>query len=355
MSVLLSVQGLTKSFGPRPLFTELSIDLRAGERIGLIGPNGSGKSTLLKLLVGQDEPDAGNRSARRGVTIGYLSQDDVFPHGMTALQIVEAALADERWEPHEKEVRAAKTLTQFGFTDPDQIADALSGGWRKRLALARELARNPDVLLLDEPTNHLDLPGVVWLGRLLRSAPFGYVLATHDRAFLNAVADEVIEISRVYPGGYFRAAGVYDQFADKREEFLDAQEKRQEAVANQVRRETEWLGHKARARTRKAASRIDAAARRRDELEELKYRTTATASAGIDFVASGRQTRKLLTTSGIAKSLGGRSLFSGSTCSCRQARASDCSARTAAARAAFCARWREKSTRIPGQSSGRTG
>jgi ATP-binding cassette subfamily F protein uup len=207
--------------------------------------------------------------------------------------------------------RAAITLTQVGFDDLDGPADVLSGGWRKRLTLARALARQPDLLLLDEPTNHLDLPGILWLERLLRAAPFGYVVATHDRAFLRAVADEVMEISRVYPAGYFRAAGPYDDFAEKREAFLEAQARRQESVANQVRRETEWLGRKAAARTRKAGFRIDEAGRRREELQDLKYRNASAASAGIDFVATGRQTRKLLTVSGIAKSLGGRPLFSG--------------------------------------------
>ncbi len=311
MTLLLSVQGLTRTFGPRPLFTELSLDLRAGERVGLIGPNGSGKSTLLRLLAGRDEPDAGTRSVRRGARLGYLPQDDVFAPGQTARDVVLAALDDESIEEHERETRAAITLTQVGFSDADRPADILSGGWRKRLALARELARRPDFLLLDEPTNHLDLPGIVWLERLLRAAPFGYLVATHDRAFLRAAADEVIEISRVYPGGYFRAPGNYDQFAERREEFLDGQARRQETVANQVRRETEWLGRKAAARTRKASSRIDAAAQRREELQDLKERNAAAGAAGIDFVATGRQTRKLLTAAGIAKSLGGRPLFAG--------------------------------------------
>lgn len=311
MSVLLSVQGLTKGFGPRPLFTGLSLDLRANQGVGLIGPNGSGKSTLLKLLAGREEPDAGIRSLRRGTRLGYLAQDDRFAAGQTAHDVLVTALADEPIEDHERETRVALTLTQVGFMDPDRSADDLSGGWRKRLSLARELVRRPDLLLLDEPTNHLDLPGIVWLERLLRAASFGYVVATHDRAFLRAVADTVIEVSRVYPGGFFRADGSYDGFAERRGEFLDAQTRRQQSVANQVRRETEWLGRKAAARTRKASFRIEEAGRRREELEELKYRNATPGAAGIDFVATGRPTRKLLTTEAVAKSLGGRLLFAG--------------------------------------------
>src|SRR5947209_3308420 len=223
MTVLLNVQGLTKTFGPRPLFTDLSLDLRAGERVGLIGPNGSGKSTLLRLLAGLDEPDAGSRSLRRSVRLGYLSQDDTFAPGQTVRGVLLDALAGEALEEHERHTRAAVTLTQVGFNDPDADAAFLSGGWRKRLALARELVRRPDLLLLDEPTNHLDLPGIVWLQRLLRAAPFAYLVATHDRAFLRAIADAVLEASRLDPDGSFPAPGSYDDFAGRREEFLEAQ------------------------------------------------------------------------------------------------------------------------------------
>ena len=299
MSVLLSVQGLTKSFGPRPLFADLSLDLRAGERVGLIGPNGAGQ---IDAAAAPRRPrGAGRRHRLRPPRRAprLPAQDDAFAAGQTVREVLLAALADEPLEDHERETRAAITLTQVGFADPDQPADTLSGGWRKRLALARELVREPDLLLLDEPTNHLDLPGIVWLERLLRAAPFGYLVATHDRAFLRAVADEVIEISRVYPGGYFRAAGAYDDFADRREEFLEAQA-RPAGVGRQPGPPRDGVARpqgSGPARARRA-SRIEEAADRRDELAELKYRNAAAGAAGIDFVATGRQTRKLLTADG---------------------------------------------------------
>src|ERR1019366_7900390 len=167
----------TKRYGARPLFADLSLELRAGERVGLIGPNGAGKSTLLNLLAARDEADAGTRSLRRGARLAYLAQDDTFPAGMSVREVLLAALAEESIEDDERETRTEITLTQVGFADVDQRADILSGGWRKRLSLARELVRKPDLLLLDEPTNHLDLPGIVWLERLLRGAPFAYLVA----------------------------------------------------------------------------------------------------------------------------------------------------------------------------------
>ncbi len=309
MSVLLTATNLTKSYTARPLFAGLAFDLRAGEKVGLIGPNGAGKSTLLKLLAGLEPTDEGSVSTRRGAIIGYLPQDDQFPEGMTVTEVVLAGLTDDTLEDYERDTAAASTLSLVGFTDPDQAAAKLSGGWRKRLALARQLARKPDFLLLDEPTNHLDLPGVIWLEKLLRASQFGYLVATHDRAFLRAVADDILEVNRVYPAGVFRATGGYDSFADKKALFLDAQAKMQASLTNIVARETDWLAHKAQARTRKAASRIDAAHGRQADLAELKGRTSQTGPAGIDFVGTGRQTKKLVTALDVSKSLGGRPLF----------------------------------------------
>src|SRR5262245_22884312 len=144
MTVLLSVRGLTKGFGPRPLFSDLPLDLRAGERIGLVGPNGSGKSTLLKLLAGFDTPDAGTRSVRRSTRLGYLPQQDVFAPGQMVQTVLLDALAEETLEEHERSTQVAITLTRVGFDDPNQRVDSLSGGWRKRLALARELVKGPE-------------------------------------------------------------------------------------------------------------------------------------------------------------------------------------------------------------------
>ena len=309
MSVLLSATDLTKSYTARPLFSGLAFDLRAGEKVGLIGPNGAGKSTLLKILAGQEPTDEGQVSTRRGARVGYLAQDDVFPEGSTVTDVVVDALADLPLEDYEKDTAAAQALTVVGFNDTDQPASKLSGGWRKRLSLARELARKPDFLLLDEPTNHLDLPGVVWLEKLLRASQFGYLVATHDRAFLKAIAPDILEVNRVYPAGVFRATGGFDSFADKKARFLEAQAKEHAALANVVARETDWLAHKAQARTRKAQSRIDAAHTRQASLAELNQRTQNNGPAGIDFVGSGRQTKKLVTAEGVAKSLGGKALF----------------------------------------------
>src|SRR5687768_7455747 len=167
MSLLLACRSLSKSFGPRPLFGDISISFDDTERTGLIGPNGSGKSTLLKILAGIEHPDTGEIDARRQLKLAYLPQEDVFPRGQTAREIVAGAVPHSHADDHEVLTRADILLGKAGFEQTDVAADTLSGGWRKRLAITRELIKEPDLLLLDEPTNHLDLEGILWLEKLL--------------------------------------------------------------------------------------------------------------------------------------------------------------------------------------------
>jgi len=309
MSLLLSARDLSKAFGPQPLFSHLNLDFRQGEKVGLVGPNGAGKSTLLKILAGREEADSGERALRRGAVLGYVPQDDRFEPGVSVREVVLGSLAQESIEDHEKEIRATIVLDQFGFEDDGKLAQNLSGGWRKRLSLASQVIRKPDFLLLDEPTNHLDLPGIHWLEEFLQGAPFGFLVATHDRAFLRAVSRDILELNRVYPEGQFRSDGGYDLFLERKESFLEAQLRKQESVANMVRKETDWLGRKAAARTRKAASRIEDALARREELADLRSRNNSQGSATIDFASTGRQSRKLLVASGLGQSISGRCLF----------------------------------------------
>jgi len=305
---LLSLTGAGKSFGAAPLFSNITIHISEGERLGLIGPNGSGKSTLLKIMAGVLEPDSGTRTVRKLTRIAYVPQEPEFAAGMSVGRVLEDALPAHGSDAAERAAAVSVTLGKAGFTDGSAVVDTLSGGWKRRLSIARELIRNPDLLLLDEPTNHLDLEGILWLEKLLETAAFASVVVSHDRYFLDNVATEVAEINRVYPDGLFRAEGAYADFLEKREAFLEAQSEQQASLANKVRREVEWLRRGPKARTGKSRARIDAAHSLMDELAEVTARNQK-ATATIDFTASGRKTRKLIAGEMIAKSLGGRRLF----------------------------------------------
>src|SRR5688572_14318892 len=314
MALLLSCDNLEKSFGSRPIFRGLSVRFNDTERTGLIGPNGSGKSTLLKILAGLEQPDGGTITTRRQLKLGYLPQADAFPPGQTVSEIVTEALREggpRELEEHERHTRAEILLGKVGFERTDQRADEISGGWRKRLAIARALITEPDLLLLDEPTNHLDLEGILWLEKLLADASFAFLLVSHDRYFLENVTNRVVELNRSYADGYLSVNGSYSEFLVRREEYLEAQAAREQALASRVRREVEWLKRKAKARTTKAKGRIDQADRMMADLVDLKSRNAAGTGpqVQIDFAATDRRTRKLLTAKGVAKSLGGRALF----------------------------------------------
>jgi ABC transport system ATP-binding/permease protein len=310
---LLTCDSIGKGYGARPLFEHLSFSISEGDRAGLIGPNGSGKSTLLRILAGLEEPDSGIRSLRRGTRLGYVPQDPAFPVGASVEEVVLLALASDPSEDYEKEFRVAVTLGKAGFDDPAQPVDILSGGWRKRLAIARELVKEPDVLLMDEPTNHLDVEGILWLEDLLQSEPLAYLVVSHDRWFLENIAGRMLELDARYPDGLLQGVGAYTDFLEKRDEILRNQSEYQASLANKVRREVEWLRRGAKARTTKAKGRIQEANRMISELAELREKTGAAASAraGIDFNASDRKTKKLLVAEEISKSFGARKILKG--------------------------------------------
>ncbi|MBI5745236.1 MAG: ABC-F family ATP-binding cassette domain-containing protein [Elusimicrobia bacterium] len=312
MAILLSCQNLSKSFGSRPLFEGLSFGLSDGERTGLIGPNGAGKSTLLKILAGAETQDAGEVTPRRGLRLGYLAQQDLFaqaPDGWTVRDEILQALDGLGREEHENERRADDGLAGAGFADPAQPVNALSGGWRKRLAILAQSVRQPDLLLLDEPTNHLDIEGVLWLETFIETFNFPFLVVTHDRHFLERVTNRVIELNKRYPEGHFSSAGNYSRFLENREAFFDAQASREDSVRNIVRGEIAWLRKGPRARTTKQKARIDRAGALIEELSELEYHNAQGRAADIDFTAGDRQANRLIHAVKIEKTLGGRRLF----------------------------------------------
>ncbi|MBM4098576.1 MAG: ABC-F family ATP-binding cassette domain-containing protein [Planctomycetes bacterium] len=324
--MLLVVSELAKSHGLRELFRGVSLSVADGDRVGFIGPNGAGKSTLLRMLAGAEEPDSGAVRTQRGAVVVYVPQRDDFPVGATPRSAATAAAvkaASVHGDTHEAEVLGAMILGKLGFPEArmGEPVERLSGGWRKRLSIACGLCEaggTPDLLLLDEPTNHLDVEGIRWLEQFL-SRPTNdlragaCVFITHDRAFLEAVATRVVELSRAYPQGTLTVDGGYAEFLRRRAEFLAAQARAEATLANEVRTDDAWLARGAQARRTKAKGRIEDSADRRDGLADLAARNAAAASGGarVDFTASGRRTNRLVQATGIAKGFEGRTLFAG--------------------------------------------
>jgi ATP-binding cassette subfamily F protein uup len=301
MPVMLSCESLTKSFTSRPLFENLSFAINAGDHIGLIGPNGSGKTTLLKVIAGIEHPDSGTRAVRKGVRVGYVPQDAVFTPGLSIEEVmVDAMRHVTTLEDYEKSTRIGRALGKAGFNDRSIATDALSGGWRKRLAIARELALEPDILLLDEPTNHLDVEAILWLETLMKSEPEAFVVVSHDRYFLENVAKRMLELNRAYPDGLLQIDGRYSDFLVKRDELLRNEAAYQETLANRVRREVEWLRRGPKARTTKAKARITNADRIINELAEGRDRARVS-TAKLDFTATDRRTKRLWVGKGLRK------------------------------------------------------
>jgi ATP-binding cassette subfamily F protein uup len=318
VAILLSAQGLTHAFGAHPLFEGVSFTLSEGDRVGLIGPNGAGKSTLLRILAGELGPDRGTVATRGGLRVAHLSQMPEFPPGVTVREAVSAGLpttsaatSSSSWED---EARVDELVAKLGLVaaavGADELVERLSGGWRKRVALARALVAEPELLLLDEPTNHLDVESILWLERFLASARFATVTVTHDRLFLQRVASRILELDRRNAGGLLDVAGDYATYLDRKSEAMAAQERREDTLRNTLRRETEWLRRGPAARTTKQEARIQRAGALADEVADLGTRNR-TRAVDLDFQASGRKPKRLIEARGISVRYGDRPVFEG--------------------------------------------
>jgi ATP-binding cassette subfamily F protein uup len=310
MSLVFSFRNVLKTYGEDTLFEELNIDFKPGEQLGLIGMNGSGKSTLLKLLARQAEPDAGTILFPASIHCVYLPQEDRFQEDKTVEQVLVEQVKQHAADEKELHKTVQKALGSGLFENPAQPVSTLSGGWKKKLAITRALCSNPDMLLLDEPTNHLDINGIIWLENLLRSAPFSYIVVSHDRTFLENVCSHTMEIGRQFPKGYFRIAGQYKKFIKERGKLLTAQEKLQSSLSSKMRREDAWLKQGAKARTTKAKFRIDQAYELKRQLGTVQVRNRNAAMVQIDFDATGRKTKKLIRVHDLSKTVNGTTLFS---------------------------------------------
>jgi ATP-binding cassette subfamily F protein uup len=293
MPPILNAQSVTKQFGAKPLFQNISLTVDEGDRIGLIGPNGAGKSTLLAILAGQVEPDSGELAVRKRARAAYVPQDSRFAPGLSIRQVLEAALAAAHVNESEREGRLRELSGRAGFADLNAEAAALSGGWRKRLAITEALVSEPEVMLLDEPTNHLDLAGIEWLEELLTSSSFAAVTVSHDRYFLESTSSEIIELNRVYADGLLRVKGNFSRFLEEKQAYLESQSRQHESLRNQVKTEIEWLRRGPKARAGKSKARIGTAHAMIGQLAAMDART-AVSTAGIDFDSSHRKTKRLV-------------------------------------------------------------
>jgi ABC transport system ATP-binding/permease protein len=316
MALLLSCQNLAKSYGHRALFAGITLGIYDGDRAGMFGPNGAGKSTFLKILAGLEQADEGTIERRKGIRVGYVAQEDRFEGATPREELLRTiAQEDPHCEEHDRETRAAKILTQMGFVEdhaPDVPVGVLSGGWRKRLALARELVLEPELLLLDEPTNHLDLEGILWLENLLKGAgggTFAFLVVTHDRYFLDNVTTRILEINPVFEGGYLSVPGTYTDFLDRRQPVLEAQAKAQQTMKMQVEEEIAWLKRGPKAQRNKNKSRITDAHKLFEKYAATRERTATDQAVDIEFQATERKTKKLLAAHALVKAMGERLLI----------------------------------------------
>ncbi len=281
MANILTIEELTKSYGDRLLFGDVTFGVEQGEKIGIVARNGTGKTTMLRIIAGAEEPDSGTVTFRNGVRVGYLPQEPVFagdtvfeaaldndcdPRAAAvldyrrALALHDEPLIHEAYNNMEKsgawdyEDRLSQILTRLGFDNPTAEVRLLSGGQRKRLAIARLVMAEPDFLILDEPTNHLDIATIEWLEGYLKRSKATLMMVTHDRYFLDRVCNKIIELD---DRRMFAVEGNYDMYLRRRAERIEAMAAEQARLRNTLRREQEWMSRQPQARAGKAKFRID--------------------------------------------------------------------------------------------------
>lgn len=270
-NTILDVQNVSKRFGARELFANLSFSIAEGQKVGFIARNGTGKSTLLSILTGRESQDEGAIVYRNGIRTGYLEQEPVFNPDDTVLDACFNHQGDD-----EKIVKAKQILTRLKIADLSQPMGQLSGGQRKRVALANALITEPDFLILDEPTNHLDLEMIEWLEGFLQRGNKSILMVTHDRYFLDRVCDVILELD---DHTIYTYRGNYAYYLEKRQERIDNRRAEQARAANLYRTELEWMRRMPQARGHKAKYREDAfyelEARAHQRIEERQVRLKA--------------------------------------------------------------------------------
>lgn len=270
-NTILDVQNVSKRFGARELFANLSFSIAEGQKVGLIARNGTGKSTLLSILTGRESQDEGAIVYRNGIRTGYLEQEPVFNPDDTVLDACFNHQGDD-----EKIVKAKQILTRLKIADLSQPMGQLSGGQRKRVALANALITEPDFLILDEPTNHLDLEMIEWLEGFLQRGNKSILMVTHDRYFLDRVCDVILELD---DHTIYTYRGNYAYYLEKRQERIDNRRAEQARAANLYRTELDWMRRMPQARGHKAKYREDAfyelEARAHQRIEERQVRLKA--------------------------------------------------------------------------------
>ena len=293
---IINIEHVSKLYGEKQVFDDVSFGISEGDKIGIIGINGTGKSTLLRMIAGTEEPDEGQIIRQNNLKLSMLTQSPVFPEGVTVLDYV-AGTGEERWE---RETEAKKILNTLDLTDHEALCSLLSGGQRKRAALARVLVQPSDVLILDEPTNHIDHQMAAWLEDYLKAYRGTLIMVTHDRYFLDQVTNGILEIDhgRLY---YYQAN--YSRFLElkaEREEMALATERKRQSI---MRMEIEWAKRGCRARTTKQKARLE-------RLEQLKAGKAPVTDAQVQLDAvHTRMGKKTIELSHVSKGYGDRTLI----------------------------------------------